>query len=210
MGIVKLLFRKADASGKDWDVALLEYRNTPISGLQYSPAQLLMSRRLKDKVPSAAKLLHPAVVHHAPQILRTSQMKQEQFYNQRAKPLKSHEVGDAVRVRLGNTWEKAVVTGVHPTPRSYIVTMEDGQELRRNQRFLNPSSHQPRINGTVPDFSPDLPVAAPTLTQREQTPTGMGTVPGPITIPDNVPMPIENPRRSSRITKKPFRLIEEC
>ena len=33
------------------DLALLEYRNTPISGMDLSPSQLLMSRRLHSNLP---------------------------------------------------------------------------------------------------------------------------------------------------------------
>ena len=40
-------------------LALLAYRNTPISGLEYSPAQLLMSRVLKDRRSTATSLLSP-------------------------------------------------------------------------------------------------------------------------------------------------------
>ena len=45
---IKNLLRKADDEGNDPYIALLEYRNTPITGLQESPAQLLMSRMLVE------------------------------------------------------------------------------------------------------------------------------------------------------------------
>ena len=45
-------------------LALLAYRNTPISGLEYSPAQLLMSRVLKDRLSTATRLLSPKVAEH--------------------------------------------------------------------------------------------------------------------------------------------------
>ena len=43
---VKNLFKKAKESGHDPEMALLEFRNTPVTGLNTSPAQLLMGRRL--------------------------------------------------------------------------------------------------------------------------------------------------------------------
>ena len=58
---VKNLLRKAGDEGKDLYISLLEYRNTPVSGMQESPAQLLMSRMLKSKLPTAASLLQPKV-----------------------------------------------------------------------------------------------------------------------------------------------------
>ena len=43
---VKQLLRKADESKQDAFLALLEFRNSPISGMDESPAELLMSRKL--------------------------------------------------------------------------------------------------------------------------------------------------------------------
>ena len=47
---VKNLLKKAQESLKDPYIALLEYRNTPLEGVGYSPTQLLMGRRLKTKI----------------------------------------------------------------------------------------------------------------------------------------------------------------
>ena len=58
---LKNLFKKADEDGRDPYLALLEYRNTPITVLKYSPAQLLMSCTLRSKLPTAEKLLRPKV-----------------------------------------------------------------------------------------------------------------------------------------------------
>ena len=55
VGTIKQLTRKAAEEGRDDHLALLEYRNTPISGLEYSPAQLLMIMpvvALKNRVKS--------------------------------------------------------------------------------------------------------------------------------------------------------------
>ena len=49
VGIVKSFMRKAHEEGRDIWMSLLHYRNTPITGAPYSPAQLLMSRKLRDK-----------------------------------------------------------------------------------------------------------------------------------------------------------------
>ena len=48
---IKSLFKKAKESHCDPELALLEFRNTPIAGLASSPAQLLMGRRLRSRFP---------------------------------------------------------------------------------------------------------------------------------------------------------------
>ena len=58
---LKGLFKNADEDGRDPYLALLEYRNTPVSGLQYIPSQMLMSRLLRSKLPTKQTLLQPNV-----------------------------------------------------------------------------------------------------------------------------------------------------
>lgn len=67
---IKNLLRKACEDGNDPYIVLLEYRNTPISGLKESPAQLFMSRMLKSKLPTVESLLKPQVVDNPQQKLR--------------------------------------------------------------------------------------------------------------------------------------------
>lgn len=59
---IKNLLRKACEDGNDPYIALLECRNTSISGLKESTAQLLMSRMLKSKLPTVGSLLKPQMV----------------------------------------------------------------------------------------------------------------------------------------------------
>ena len=59
----KRIVMKATASGRDPYIALLEYRTTPISDCGKSPAQLIMSRRLRSILPSTPAPLHPVLVN---------------------------------------------------------------------------------------------------------------------------------------------------
>ena len=61
VGTVKQLMRKALEENYDVHLALLHYPNTPLSGMLYSPAQLLMSRNLRDGLPVAEEVLRPKV-----------------------------------------------------------------------------------------------------------------------------------------------------
>ena len=59
---LKGLFKKADEDCRDPYLALLEYRNTPVTGLQYTTSQMLMGRLLRSKLPTKQTLLQPNVV----------------------------------------------------------------------------------------------------------------------------------------------------
>ena len=80
--------RKAHEDGADQHIALLQYRNTPLSGSQYSPAQILMSQRLRDKLPCAASALNPRVVQDGPNLAKRQQ-RQKHFYDRSAKQRQS-------------------------------------------------------------------------------------------------------------------------
>ena len=62
MQIIKSVLKKAHEQNRDPYLALLEYRNTPVVCMQYSPAQMFMSRGLRSKIPVATLLLLPKVV----------------------------------------------------------------------------------------------------------------------------------------------------
>ena len=72
--IVNSLIKKAQRDNKDPWLSLLDYRNTPTTGMQTSPAQLLMSRRTKTLVPISFNLLYPEIPGVQNQVHRKSQM----------------------------------------------------------------------------------------------------------------------------------------
>lgn len=140
---VKNLLKKAHSEGKDEYIALLEYRNTPIANCEYSPAQLLMSRMLRDKIPTQPKLLEPRVAENARQQLIERQKVNKLEYDKNAKTMSQLQTGDSVRYRQDKTWEPAVVVNQHQSPRSYIISTETGQTLRRNRRHLLKTNEAP-------------------------------------------------------------------
>uniref|UniRef100_A0A674NI52 Gypsy retrotransposon integrase-like protein 1 n=1 Tax=Takifugu rubripes TaxID=31033 RepID=A0A674NI52_TAKRU len=75
--IAKSLMEKAKADKRDPYLSLLEYRNTPVDNFK-SPAQLLMSRRLRSILPNTHKQLQPEVVNHGDVYTRRIQQQQHQ------------------------------------------------------------------------------------------------------------------------------------
>lgn len=57
--INQLLEIKADDFKQDAFLALLEFCNSPISSTEQSPVELLMSRKLRTKLPTSKHLLNP-------------------------------------------------------------------------------------------------------------------------------------------------------
>ena len=130
---------KASEEGRDMHLALLAYRNRPISGLEYSPAQLLMSRVLKDRLSTATSLLSPKVAEDLHRSLLARQQRQKRFHDRGTKALPALQTGVPVTVQQGRTWHPAIVVEKHEAPRSFKVRTEDGQILRRNRNFLRQS-----------------------------------------------------------------------
>ena len=139
--IIKNILRKCHDDGSDPNAALLEYRNSPITGLQFSSAQILMGRQLKGFMPRHPSKAKSQKQPNARGDLEERQRKQKMFYDRRARARPPHNVGDSVRVQgTKKTWQRAIVTGKSSAPRSYFVITDEGSRLRRNSRFINKSS----------------------------------------------------------------------
>ena len=68
VSVVKQMLRRADEEGRVPYLVLLAYRNTAVTGMSYSRAQMLMSRVLNSKIPILPVLLEPKVVDPRPQL----------------------------------------------------------------------------------------------------------------------------------------------
>ena len=163
---VKRILKKAD----DPYIGMLEYRNTPVTGMTYSPSQLLMSRTARTKIPATKELLQPCVPTDVRQQLESRQRQQALYYNKGAKPLQPLKANENVRLRQGSTWVPAVVSESANTPRSYIVTTTNGQDYRRNRRDLLQTGEPPHIiSGPSQPFEPETEETPPDPSEIYQT-----------------------------------------
>ena len=80
----------------------MNYRNTPLQELNLSPAQLMMGRRLKTSLPTAALLLKSRASDEVKRILKKQKEKQNQYYDKRTgKELRPLQPGDTVQMKHG-------------------------------------------------------------------------------------------------------------
>ena len=94
---VKSLLRKATDNGSDPYIALLQYRNAPISDLDgLSPAHLLFSQRLKTKLSVTAESLEPETQKPRNKLI-ARQERQKQYFDRTVHNLPPLKPGDVIR-----------------------------------------------------------------------------------------------------------------
>lgn len=104
----------------------IEYRNTPVTGISYSPSQLLMSRMKRTKIPIVRELLINNSSNCDKNFRKRITTKEPNRYRHSQKAKVYAYVKTWFRYQLKRA----------STSRSYMVTTADGQEYRRNRRDL--------------------------------------------------------------------------
>ena len=154
---IKRMMMKCHESGEDFYLALLDYHNTPRENMG-SPAQRLMGRRTKTRIPTSEVLLKPQIIE--PGIvydgLQKSRVSQKFYYDRGSASLPRISEDDAIRIHTENGWEPAEYIDRHRLPRSYVVKSGPQARLyRRNRNDLmitqeTPHRVQPAIRRTYP------------------------------------------------------------
>lgn len=129
--------------------AIMQYRNTPLTSIGKSPAQILFGRMLRDHIPA-----HKTQYEPHPQWLLTKDdrreatlnrdVKLQKRYNSSARNLRPLKLGEKVRVQNQGSnnpklWEQ-IGTIIKVLPfRKYNVLLDNTQSTTiRNRRFLRP------------------------------------------------------------------------
>lgn len=133
--MAKSVLRKAlEDPNMDAELAFLRYRNTPVSGMRVSPAEILFGRRLRDELPCSKAYLQPRIVNPMPDI-ESMQRRQKKYYDRTATAKPEFQPGDPVYVQKGRIWERATIAAKRSEPRSY--DLSDGR--RRSSRHIRPA-----------------------------------------------------------------------
>ena len=137
--IAKNLLKKAKIEGKDFRLALLDYRNTPRDHIVGSPTQRCMGRRTRTRIPISNNALKPRIIHPSIVTNRLGEytIKNKSNYDKHAKPLEQINPGDTIRYKTGKTWTPAeLISDNNTNPRSYKIKTPAGNTIIRNRRHL--------------------------------------------------------------------------
>ena len=157
---------------KDPYKALVAYRATPLAS-GYSPAELLMGRKIRLTVPTPSDQLNPKwpyfkMFYEADKILKARQ--KENFdvcHGVKHNP----ELQTRDKVWIPYSRKLVIVTEKAHTPRSYIVHTPAGQ-LRRNRRqlrFIPEEEKVGTVKGETVNTSSETPVQDERPVQRENS-----------------------------------------
>ena len=124
----------------DLNLALLTYRSTPLPWCNLSPAELLMGRRIRSRLPLAQTQLLPKW-SYLPDFQATDKLfkqRQKRDYDQhhRVRALPVIPDGSEVWVKSGTSLIRGQVQGQLAAPRSYLVNTPSGT-VRRNRFHLS-------------------------------------------------------------------------
>ncbi|KAB0793818.1 hypothetical protein PPYR_13438 [Photinus pyralis] len=132
VGICKKFIKKSVDANVDLQEILLEYRNTPVMGSAYSPAQLLFSRKTRTLLPISNHSLKPKLVADFSKFLMKKKCEMKSYYDRNSK-IRNYKVkpNQPVTYRYGNEWHPGSVIGTAPTPRSVIIKDSDNNRIKR-------------------------------------------------------------------------------
>ncbi|UYV67627.1 hypothetical protein LAZ67_5001401 [Cordylochernes scorpioides] len=191
--IAKLILKK----NQDPSLGLLEYRSTPLEN-GYSPAELLMGRKLRTTLPIAPENLNPRLVDS--QTLKRKEGRRRKDMKSRydrrcgATDMEELSEGDTVWITDMRTW--GIVKQKASTPRSYMVDTPVGT-LRRNRFHLRKGvTVQYPADPSTPTFSGEE------LVENEKTPV--------VDYPSNDSEDGQIRTRSGRIVKPVCQAIGEA
>ncbi|UYV70297.1 hypothetical protein LAZ67_7002451 [Cordylochernes scorpioides] len=187
--IAKLILKK----NQDPSLGLLDNRSTPLEN-GYSPAELLMGRKLRTTLPIAPENLNPKLVDS--QALKRKEGRRRKDMKSRydrrcgATDMEELSEGDTVWITDMRTW--GIVKKKASTPRSYMVDTPVGT-LRRNRFHLRKGyAVQYPADPSTPTFSGEE------LVENEKTPV--------VDFPSNDSEDGQIRTRSGRIVKPVDRL----
>ncbi|UYV77328.1 K02A2.6-like [Cordylochernes scorpioides] len=130
---LKKLIKRCREERTDPYLALLNLRNTPHNNLP-SPAQILMSRKLRSKIPSKTSQFVPSMINNEAiqKQLVDNKVKIKNYYDRHTRPAYPLSINDRVWFQKYKRWIPGQITNQAHEPRSFYVKDQEGNEYRRN------------------------------------------------------------------------------
>ena len=172
--VAKNILKKS--RNEDPYLALLAYRNTPQQGYTYSPAQRLMSRKLRDIIPTVPNELQPRPTSHTRVIqdITTRRARAKLFYDKKTSgsPLKEFSKGDEVYVKPNpankhKPWVRGWIAD-KPAPRSCTIQTPSGM-IRRNHKQIRKARTNPAIEYSSEEEGIEIEPAAEPISVQVPT-----------------------------------------
>ncbi|UYV69423.1 hypothetical protein LAZ67_6003537 [Cordylochernes scorpioides] len=131
---LKKLIKRCGEESTDPYLALLNLRNTPHNNLP-SPAQILMSRKLRSIIPSKTSQFVPSMINNEAiqNQLVDNQVKMKNYYDRHTRPADPLSINDRVWFRKDKKWIPGQLKNKANEPRSFYVKDQEGNEYRRNR-----------------------------------------------------------------------------
>lgn len=138
---IKNILRKGVEENKEVPLLLLHYRNTPIDN-NLSPAELLMSRKLRSSLPINPLQLKPKAIDYQKYNKKLQQKRKwiEQYYNARyqRKQLPPLSIGSRVLMQTKpghREWSPGTIID-KINKYNYKIKIDNGSVLVRNRKFI--------------------------------------------------------------------------
>ncbi|UYV79263.1 K02A2.6-like [Cordylochernes scorpioides] len=130
---LKKLMKRCREERTDPYFALLNLRNTPHNNLP-SPAQILMSRKLRSIMPSKTSQFVPSMINNEAiqKQLVDNQVKMKNYYDRHNSPGDPLSINDRVWFQKDKRWIPGQITNQAIEPRSFYVKYQEGNEYKRN------------------------------------------------------------------------------
>jgi len=195
VGIVKQMLRKCHHDNTELQDALLKYRNSPVAGLKLTPAQMLLNRVVRTKLPVPSSQLKPKVPQNVREKIQEKQKTYQKYHDATAQRNVTFKDGDKVytRSRVENKWTSGRILTKHHTPRSYKILQENGREVRRNELHLKhrATTNKKTHHEILPQWNRPEHTTGPTHDEEPIIPRFLFQQPGVRTRSGRVVKPVE-------------------
>ena len=144
----------------------MQHRNTPLADLMLSPAQILLHRQLRDKVPTHPKhlRLHKKWIMAAKQrelLLNTTKQASLKRYNKVSRKLDPLNLQTKVLILSNNKnprWNRSGRVVMKLPFRKYRIKLDgSGRVIDRNRRFLRPYEGYVNLDRNTEEYIQTFP-----------------------------------------------------